>query len=277
MNSVSVFIDEAFDSMGPQVKSGDRLIPKGGGPDTRIVAKHDDKSGNLMMLLMFFLVVLSIWPTVCLVTISRNLHVIFWVGLDVQTTNFLIPAILLLLLILVPIVQATRSSIKCLRWTLFIAFTLSAITIIFAGIDVLRDSAAVVYEIEVECGQGPLSSAVQNEYDRLYKFHEDCRKRTDSQDVLIQQCMGFAQLLGDQHSLMIRYIEAMEADFQCQGFCKKKPRALFSGSGESSAERCAEQILEEVRDVKVFVGIPTIVIGILVGLLGLVVTGYRNL
>merc|ERR1740116_621052 len=97
-------------------------------------------------------------------------------------------------------------------------------------------TASLVDNLWYTCGSDPMTGKIESVYQALTKFQADCIKAEGAKGYFVQQCPGFSSFEKGQQEI-VDYIEDMELDYACQGFCSKGARPLFDP--ENLGEACA--------------------------------------
>mmetsp|Transcript_105729 Transcript_105729/g.341033 ORF Transcript_105729/g.341033 Transcript_105729/m.341033 type:complete len:253 (-) Transcript_105729:101-859(-) len=231
---------------------------------------------NANLLACLAVSVLSVYPVVCFLILREKVHVTFWLGPLPVLLNLAVPVALYSTLLVVPCLSCTRFRAGCLRATLLTWFVANGSMLAGCGLYVLQASYTVSGELIGACGSGARTARVQAEWQRLRRFQQECQRREGQRDIFIQQCPGFRDMQAAPHEAYVDYIEDMELDYDCQGFCHLARKPLFSAEN-LGLRRCASAVGEEIADVGYAVGLPLLAIGALVALLGACLAGYDHL
>mmetsp|Transcript_55032 Transcript_55032/g.170500 ORF Transcript_55032/g.170500 Transcript_55032/m.170500 type:complete len:262 (-) Transcript_55032:47-832(-) len=235
-------------------------------------------TGCVKYLALFSVVLLlSVQPLITFFEIRRNVHIEFWLGPLPIWLNLAVP-ISLCNMFLIFLCLKGRHSKGCIKGTLLCWFTTNGVALIVYGLYCVIHSIVVRNELLADCGTGDsLSTRIQAEWDRLEKFLKDCQKQEDWKDIFIQQCPGFSSVQAPPHDLYVTYIEEMESDYNCHGFCKIHDKPLISTETYEGSGNCAKAVGRHILEVGLEVGLPMITIGVLVMMLGVCLSSYRHL
>jgi len=211
--------------------------------------------------------VLSLYPLLCYFGISQNKHVVLWMGLELQKVNLMVPAILLCMSLAMPTFKYMRVPFATTRVSLLMLFLAAGSLLVGCGVHVTRVSYEVSYDLIYACGSSSMTEQVQTEWKRLSDFQAVCAREQGIRNIDIRDCPGFAQVLVAPHLTYVRYIQEMENEFGCSGFCHFWATPLFN-QGAAPGMRCASAVGEQMGRVGKMVGYPTAVIGVLVMAVG---------
>lgn len=234
-------------------------------------------SGNkwsFHLLICLVNVMLSIPNIVLYFVLDANMHIIFWMGTAPAYVNLLVPVVLFCVSLSLPVLNCIRLQASSLKVVLFASYFIATVVLMGGGVYVLQVAYRVSSDLIYTCGSSAISERIQSEWKNLSKFHEDCIKHEGAKDIFIQQCPGFGKLR-DEHIIYVDYIEAMEFDYNCRGFCEHWSTPLFNPDSDSG-QRCASAIGEEVYRVGYLVGLPTITTGIITFIVGAVLQNYKH-
>uniref|UniRef100_A0A7S1S6U4 Tetraspanin n=1 Tax=Alexandrium catenella TaxID=2925 RepID=A0A7S1S6U4_ALECA len=229
----------------------------------------------LFLAVLLVVALMSAQPLFVFFQLRGNVHVEFWLGPVPIWLNLAVP-ICLCEMFLILLCLNCRQSPHCIKGTILCWFAANGAALVGYGIYAVAHSRMVADELTSDCGGGDFTARIQAEWDRLHAFHEDCKKREGSKDIFVQQCPGFAQMEAVPHDLYVTYIEEMESDYNCQGFCQSDKKALFN-TESYEGDSCSSAVARHLREVGYEVGIPMIVIGIFAASLGVCLQQYRHL
>lgn len=215
---------------------------------------------------------LSLYPLLCYFSISQNKHVVFWMGQELQNVNLMVPALLFCMSLALPAFKQMRVSFAITRVLVMALFITAGCLLVACGMRVTRVSYEVSFDLIYACGSSSMTEEMQTEWQRLSDFQAKCSKEQGIVSVDVRTCPGFAQMLVAPHVTYTKYLQAMETDFGCQGFCHFWATPLFDQDA-GRGTRCASAVGQEMSSVGKMVGIPTSVIGVLVMAVGVVLAG----
>lgn len=216
-------------------------------------------------------IALSAWPLMCYILYTTDVHIVFWIGEVPQYVNLLVPASLLLLNLGVNFFTLVHVSANNARIGCFSLFLVLGSIMLGAGLYVTMIASSTSAELTQECGKTPLTAKVEGEWQRLNKFYEDCDPQRKK---VVTQCSGFSKEFPNR--VFINYLEELEYEFDCVGFCKFWAKPIFN-SGSELGNRCASAIGEHVASIEFMVGTPTSVVGAGLLYIGLLLAGYDHL
>lgn len=252
---------------------------------TRLLDKFFETFGvsthgkNMQMRFQMYLCILnmavSIVPIITYFNISDDLHITFWMGEAPQYVALLTPICFFALNLGVTFfsvcgkkINTKSAQIGCFSLFLFLGGTLT-----IAGAYVLQTSYAVANELMHECGTTVLTQTIDYEWTRLTQFHAECEARM-GKPVPIVRCPGYTRTFPNR--VYINYIETVENDFNCVGFCQFWSKPLFNEDAEPG-KRCATEIGKSVLMKGQTVAIPSIGYGVVIFTAGICLMGYDHL
>lgn len=226
------------------------------------------------MFILLVNVAVSIFPIVCYFIVATNIHIVFWMGKVPQFVNLLVPAAMVFLNLGVTLFQCCNmrpgtAKIGC--FTLFIAV---GAVLVAGGAYVLQLADRVSEDLTYNCGSTRMTERIQLEWEHLHAFYDKCAEDQGERPDFIQQCPGFE--VAFNNNIYVKYIEDMEFDYNCQGFCRFWSRPLFNQDANPGL-RCASAIGEEVDKVGNMVGAPTVATGAVIILLGICLSSYDHI
>merc|ERR1719456_1321063 len=104
-----------------------------------------------------------------------------------------------------------------------------------------------------DCGDDPVTRKLENEWTKLNTFYDDCdikRKKA------VTRCPGFSENF--PNPVFVNYLESLELDFECSGFCKFWAKPIFTEASDSVGNRCSSALGHHVRQISATVGLPTV-------------------
>lgn len=221
------------------------------------IGAYDQKAYHMQAFLCFVLICCSIPPMIMYALYSLNIHVLFWMGMLPQYTNLSVPLTQLCLNIAVLIVRITKPRRRIAQWTCFVVFILLGSIQVAGGLSVMVLSGHVSEDLINGCGESTLTARIESEWQRLNSFYTECR-RTEGKVMRIEECPNFGTAF--PNLVYVHYIEDIEMDYQCTGFCQFWSKPLFNLEADHSV-RCATALGEEMRSVGYLVGLPTLIQG----------------
>lgn len=219
-------------------------------------------------------VALSIYPVMCYLTILNTIHVVFWLGKGPSYVTLGVPFVLLLLNICVSLfrcVSLRHNTARIGCTTLFL--TLGSL-LIAAGFYVQHTSTEVSRDLIEGCGSTPMTARLEAEHARLTTFMEHCQRTRRTHIDFIALCPGFEDAFPNR--VFVNYLEELETDFQCVGFCKFWAQPLFNPDAERGL-RCASALGNDLKQAGAVSGFPTTMIGLSLCVLGILLYGYDHL
>lgn len=230
--------------------------------------------GNFHLFILFANVVFSIWPIFCYFIAATNVHIIFWMGTAPQYVNLLVPCAMTCLNFGVTLFQCFNMGTATAKVGCVLLFLCVGSVLVAAGAYVLNLSAEVSEDLTYGCGSTKMTQKIQDKWERLHAFYDHCADMQGERPDMIQQCPGYGDTFGED--IFAKYIQDMEYDYNCQGFCRFWSRPLYNQDANPGL-RCASAIGEEVDRVGDWVGLPTIANGAIIVLVGLCLSGYDHI
>lgn len=217
-------------------------------------------------------ILLSSWPILCYFIYSTDFHVVFWLGPVPQYVNLMVPVCLLCLNLGVNYFGFfNKSMAHTARLSCFLLFLIIGSVLLGAGLYVVTIAEQAANELIAECGQTTLTAKLDGEWARLNAFYDACDPTRKKE---ITQCPGFSETFPNR--VYINYLEQLEYEFQCVGFCQFWAKPIFSEDAELG-KRCASTLGKHVGAVSAMVGFPTAIQGAAMILIGICLSGYEHL
>jgi len=217
-------------------------------------------------------ILLSSWPLICYFVYSTDFHVVFWLGPVPQYVNLMVPLCMLTLNIGVNYfgfwhkAMANTARVSC-----FLLFFIVGAALLGAGLYVVTIAEAKAHELTSKCGETPITAKLDGEWARLNAFYEAC---DPSRQKEITQCPGYSDTFPNR--VYVNYLESLEYEFQCVGFCQFWAKPIFSDDAELG-KRCASILGKHVGAVSGMVGFPTAIQGAIMITIGICLSGYDHL
>ncbi|CAD7944468.1 unnamed protein product [Amoebophrya sp. A120] len=258
-------------------------------------------AGRLQFFLLFLNVIFSVWPLVCYVVYSKDIHVVYWLGKVPQYVNLSVPICLLSMNIGVNYFQCFHVRPQAARKGCIMLFVVLGTVLICMGAYVTMQAEKVSTDLVQNCGSDPLSAALQETWTSCKDFYLKCDP-TFTQNM--EACPGFADQQFQQPPPTAAELAAEEADaeggetpspgvfrvsktyysylvdtefeFDCTGFCEFYAQPIWNKLSEGE-HRCASEIARRVGAVSVTVGLPTAGLGVALFLVGVMLAGYDHL
>jgi hypothetical protein len=227
----------------------------------------------LQMFLCILNLVFSVYPLIMYFVYSNNIHVLFWMGMAPTYANLSVPFSLCLLNLGVTVISTLRLQTKVSQKLCFILFLVLGSVNIGSGAWVLIEAARVEQDLIHECGSTTLTARIEAEWQRLSTFHAACQATT-GKTLYIQECPNFAATFPNR--VYVNYIEDVELDYACVGFCQFWAAPLFNLDADRGL-RCATALGEDMNSVGNKIGIPTMITGLAIGTWGVCLLLYDHL
>jgi hypothetical protein len=235
--------------------------------------RAQENTAYLQMLICLINCVFSIFPIVMYFVFSNNIHVMFWLGMAPQYANLSVPISLCFLNVGVNVITTLRLQTKTSQKLCFVLFLLLGSVNIGAGAWVLLEAGRVEQDLIHECGSTTLTARIEADWQRLSQFYATCQA-TAGKAIFIQECPNFVSTFPNR--VYVNYIEDVEIDYSCVGFCQFWAQPIFNLDADRGL-RCATALGEEMNNVGNKVGIPTMIIGIVIGTWGVCLLLYDHL
>lgn len=218
-------------------------------------------------------ILLSAWPLVCYILYTSDIHVVFWMGNGPQAVNLAVPVCLLLLNLWVQyfVLCGHTASPDCARVGCTTIFICMGALFVGGGAYVFLNGQGVHAELSGSCGMTPRTARLDAEWNKLNAFYENC---DPNREKPVAECRGFGKAF--PRRVLVEYLQEMEFDFDCVGFCKYMAKPIFN-RGSDVGKRCANEVALHAANVGQLVGAPTMGLGAGLLVLGACFGGYENL
>eukprot|EP00747_Dinoflagellata_sp_TGD_P164194 gnl/TRDRNA2_/TRDRNA2_183769_c0_seq1.p1 gnl/TRDRNA2_/TRDRNA2_183769_c0~~gnl/TRDRNA2_/TRDRNA2_183769_c0_seq1.p1 ORF type:complete len:255 (+),score=50.21 gnl/TRDRNA2_/TRDRNA2_183769_c0_seq1:244-1008(+) len=226
------------------------------------------------LFICFLNLMFSVYPIIMYFTLADDIHIAFWLGPIPQYVNLLVPVVLLFLNIGVNFFSCVTLSPKSAKVSCFMLFLILGGVLMGAGGYVHMQTGGVAGDLIDECGTTPMTAKMEAEWAKVTKFYERCMAMLGRQPDFIQQCPGFSMAFPNR--VLIDYMEEVELDFACAGFCQFWARPLFNMDADRGL-RCSTALGNHVTAQGSAVAVPTMGIGLGIVGLGVCLAGYDNL
>jgi len=232
---------------------------------------REQSMANLQSLICMVNVVFSIYPLICYIIFSSNIHVVFWMGPMVGYANMAVPISLCLLNLGVSVISRMRMKTKNSQKVCFFLFLCLGSVNMGMGLWVMMEAERVAEELIEQCGTTTLTARIEAEWQKLNSFYTTC---TASKVMLVQECPGYSEAFPNR--VYVNYIEDMEIDYSCVGFCQFWAQPIFNLDADRSL-RCASALGDQMLSVKKLVGLASMLTGSLICSFGLCLLMYDHL
>lgn len=220
---------------------------------------------NFTLALCLLNIGLSTYPLVCYYAYSTDPHVVFWVGNGPQVVNIGVPCVLLFLNVAIHVLQFAKAAPGAMQIKCFLLFCIMGGLLVGGGIWVAMATDSAADDLMRHCGETPMTQKIEGEWARLNVFAQQCAKKQKQWPDFITKCPGFSKAFPNR--VYANYIEDLEYDFDCTGFCRFWAKPLFNIEAERG-KRCASELAHKITLSGNAVSGPTILLGI-----GLIVAG----
>jgi len=227
---------------------------------------------QFQMFLCLVNILQSAWPLLCYFMYTSDIHIIFWLGPVPQYINLGVPLCGIVLNCMVtffrfaPGMQAHDARVGC-----FSVFIILGAALIGAGFYVSSLTDQKKNELLHQCGETPMTARLDGEWQKMNTFYGNCdpeRKKP------ITACPGFSAEFPNR--VFINYLESLELEFGCTGFCRFWAKPIFEPEAEQGL-RCATALAHHIEPVSFSVGWMTSIQGGLLVLVGLMLADYDHL
>lgn len=215
----------------------------------------------------------SIYPMVCYFIYKENVHVLFWMGMAPQYANLSTPFSLCALNVGVNVVTTLKMATKSTQRMFFVLFCVLGSINMGAGAWVLIEAARVSEDLIHYCGSTTLTARIEAEWQRLNTFYSQCQV-TAGKMIYIQECPNYAVTFPNR--AYANYIEDMEIDYSCVGFCQFWAPPLYNLDADRTL-RCATALGEQMTHIGKVIGLPTMAIGTIIVTIGMCLAMYDHL
>lgn len=227
----------------------------------------------LQSFICFVNLAFSIMPIVLYFIYSNNIHVMFWLGEAPQYANLSVPISLTFLNMGVSVVSNMKLETKRAQRVCFFLFVVLGCVNMGAGAYVVIEANRVSEDLIHQCGSTTLTARIEAEWQRLSQFYSTCQVNAGKM-IYIQECPGFAKTFPNR--VYVNYIEDVEIDYSCVGFCQFWAQPLFNLDADRGL-RCATALGEQMNSVGRMIGMPTLIIGLTIVSWGVCLALYDHL
>lgn len=217
-------------------------------------------------------IVLSVWPILCFFLYTSDIHVVFWLGDTPQYVTLAVPLVLLVLNLAISVFRFTPGSQGQMgaQLSCFMIFLVVGSVLLGAGTYVFMITDMRATELTHHCGEKLMTRRLESEWSALNSFYGQCDPK---REMRIDDCEGFEDKFPDP--VFVNYLEALELEFDCTGFCRFWAKPLFNqAAGE---QRCASAVAEHIYSTAYTVGVATAGLGAFLILIGVCLGRYDNL
>mmetsp|Transcript_23423 Transcript_23423/g.52880 ORF Transcript_23423/g.52880 Transcript_23423/m.52880 type:complete len:200 (+) Transcript_23423:543-1142(+) len=150
---------------------------------------------------------------------------------------------------------------------------LVAVACIGGGGFVLHQAGEVTSNLVQHCGQDPQTAAMEDEWQNLDEFYDKCAPKRNKP---ITRCSGYSGRIKDK--AIAEYLEDIEEEFECAGFCKFWAKPLYQEQTEiEPGARCASELGFHVAAAGHNIGFPIVLVGLCYLCVGLLFATYDSL
>jgi hypothetical protein len=241
-------------------------------PDQQMKERVPNYAFHLFIVLVNL--VMSLPNIILFLTSDSDIHTDFWLGTTPRYLNVSVPLIMLFLNISFWTMTGLSVSFRFVSWFIFVAFAVVALVMNIAAIIVFVITLDAVDSLWYNCGADPLTAEIQTTWDSLAKFQVEGIEEHGDRCLYIQNCPGFGKFRKN-HTKTIDYMEDIELDYSCQGFCTTWTRPLFDP--ENTGEPCAAEIGGTVLWSGILIAGPATISGILTFWIGQCLARYKHI
>mmetsp|Transcript_76866 Transcript_76866/g.212943 ORF Transcript_76866/g.212943 Transcript_76866/m.212943 type:complete len:182 (+) Transcript_76866:511-1056(+) len=181
----------------------------------------------------------------------------------------------MLLMLLMPLLKQGGFTRRGARLLVLVSFITAGVAMIASAVHLDTVSSGVAESLVYRCGStGGASHEVEQEWQHLNAIRRQCVAAAGSEAVDMRHCPGFAQHQGSEHAA---YLQQLEDDFRCTGFCRFWAPPLFVAGRAEAGKRCASALGAEVQRVGHLIAWPVVASGAVVIFLGAVLGAYEHL
>lgn len=235
--------------------------------------KNDTNEWSFRLFVFLMALAASAHPIVCYCTVAVDPHVVFWMGSSVRYALLLVPIVLVGMAVSISVIQCAKPSPRTTKYGFISIVLATSGALLCSGLYLAHTTYSATLELTEHCGSTPLTNALQSQWSRLVSFHKACQERTETKNIFIQQCPGFSVFTSN---VLAQYIEDLEFDFDCQGFCHFWDDPLFN-EDVTSGRRCAS-VLGEVLEKRGYIcSVPMLATAAVIFLIGACVASYDHL
>jgi len=217
-------------------------------------------------------ILFSVWPLLCFFWFQADIHVLFWLGPTPQYVCLGVPVVLLVLNLCITMFRFTPGSQGAIgaQVSCFMIFLAVGSVLIGAGAYVFMITDMTAIELTHHCGEKLMTRRLESEWSQLNSFYGKCDPK---RKMGVDKCPGFEDTFPDQ--TFVNYLEALELEFGCTGFCRFWAKPLFNQASDS-AHRCASSVAEHIYPTAYTVGVATAGLGLALILVGICLGRYDH-
>lgn len=227
---------------------------------------------QFQMFLCLVNIMQSVWPILCYLMYTSDIHIVFWLGPTPQYINLGVPVCGIILNVMVtffrfaPGMRAQDAKVGC-----FSVFLILGAALIGAGAYVYSHTEQKRSELLHTCGETPMTARLDSEWKKLNTFYSAC---SPDRSKPIVACPGFTDEFPNR--VFVNYLESLEIEFECTGFCRFWAKPIFNEQAEPGL-RCATALAHHIEPVAMSVGMMTMLQGAILLTIGLMLADYDHL
>lgn len=130
-----------------------------------------------------------------------------------------------------------------------------------------------------DCGSGGTTHAIERAREDLAVFRKACHRTEDGHGKAADECPGF-ELAFPPPAPYVLYLKVLELEERCAGFCHSSQPLFLPGSDLPRQQRrggCAVHIGRRIFLVSSLVGVPAVLFGACLAVLGLTLCFFKEL
>mmetsp|Transcript_66546 Transcript_66546/g.124148 ORF Transcript_66546/g.124148 Transcript_66546/m.124148 type:complete len:255 (+) Transcript_66546:123-887(+) len=233
---------------------------------------HDGSTAYLFSLLTLLTVLLAVIPVLMGMSYAEDPHVMHWHGNNLVWACYAIPVVLSLVTLAMFATMLIRPGRAKTRHTILGTFVLATTALVGLGIFISVETFRLEADLVYDCSATPRSAALEAETQRVANFKTACEVKMGRQ-ALVTQCPEYGRhfMPGGKHE----YIETLEEDFECSGFCNYRAETLYTES--ASQTRCADAVAADLFSAGVMTSVTLLIYGALLATTSACLLSYENI
>jgi len=236
-----------------------------------------DGAEEFYMFLLIASLCLSAFPMLCYFTVAGSMHSTLWLGMEPRYVCLVAPAALMAVVLAMPLLRCAHFSNRSARLLALLCFLTAGASMVTTSVHLETVALGVSESLIYHCGEpGTISQRMEEEWRRLDGFRTACAGALGKGQAL-EACPGLAEMLAAPHGVYAGYLQAVELDFRCSGFCHFWASPLFNVELVEAGRRCASSLGSEVARSGHLVSLSVGGVGVVWALLGVSLALYDNL
>mmetsp|Transcript_1549 Transcript_1549/g.3992 ORF Transcript_1549/g.3992 Transcript_1549/m.3992 type:complete len:255 (+) Transcript_1549:108-872(+) len=236
------------------------------------LSAHDGSTAYLISLLILLTILLAVVPVLMGMSYAEDKHVLHWHGTNLTWACYAIPLVLCFVTFAMGMMMLIRPGRAGTRNTILLVFVLATTTLVGLGVVLSVETFRLEADLVYDCMATPQASALEAETQRLANFKTACEVQMARQE-LVTQCPDYGRYFtpGGKHE----YIEQLEEDFECSGFCNYRAETLYTES--ESQQRCADALAEDLFSAGVVTSATLMMYGLMLAITSACLLSYENI